>query len=205
MDWDAIQKKAEVLMRTRKEHRERERGFIYYHGQRVANGAIALRKLVVPEDDSMDDLLRIAGWFHDIGKGLPPHAHYGASLLPAVLDGLVPSDMLAQAADMILHHPSRQAGESPYDLPTQILQDADLIDHYGCYGIWMAAQYASYFDSCLATEVVNHDNDAEDGFCKNVEELNFSISKKILRDRIDFENRFFERARLEAQGLYPGY
>lgn len=202
MNWVELDELAAKLMKRRKEHKERERGFIYYHGKRVANSAIELRKVVLPGDESSDDALRIAGMFHDIGKGMTPHAKYGAALLPAALDGMVPQDIIQRAAEMISHHGMRQAEQSPYDIWTQILQDADLLDHSGCYGVWMTAQYYSYYDGCMSDGVDFTLNTSEKYYEDNVSLLNFDISREIFRDKIRFEQEFFTRAAIEANGHF---
>jgi len=48
MDIKLIQEKAYKLMGSRKAHIEREKGGIYFHGQRCANIAIKLRKQILP-------------------------------------------------------------------------------------------------------------------------------------------------------------
>lgn len=205
MKWVELDEVAAKLMKTRKAHKERERGFVYYHGKRVANSALELRKLLFPDDASGDDALRLAGMFHDVGKGLSPHAQYGSVIFPEAVKGLVEDDaLIRQAAQMIAHHGDRQIGPSPYDKWTQLLQDADLLDHSGCYGVWMCAQFYSYFDGCMADGVQFHAETSEKYYEDNVGLLNFELSKKIFRDKVDAEQTFFKRAAYEAEGLFPG-
>ena len=107
MNWNEIDALAAKLMKNRKEHRERERGFIYYHGKRVGNSAVELRKLIIPDDASHDDALRLSGMFHDVGKGLSPHAQYGSVIFPEAIKDFVSDEALIhQCADMIAHHSS---------------------------------------------------------------------------------------------------
>ena len=70
MDFEQLDELARKLMKKRKSHVEREIGSIYYHGRRVSRLVLELRRLIVPDDDSMDDVLRLAGLFHDVGKGI---------------------------------------------------------------------------------------------------------------------------------------
>jgi len=205
MNWAAIDEQAAKLMKTRKAHKERERGFVYYHGKRVANSAMELRRLIFPDHPEWDELLRLAGMFHDVGKGLSPHAKFGAVIFPEAIEGLVEdADLIRHAAEMISHHGDRQADASPYDIQTQLLQDADLLDHSGCYGVWMCAQFYSYFDGCMTDGVEFHKQTAEKYYEDNVDLLNFELSRKIFRDKVDAEKAFFERAAYEAEGLFPG-
>ena len=68
----------------RRAHLERETGFIYAHGQRVASGVIELRRRVT-DDASHDDLLRCAAIFHDVGKGIGEHGQTGAVMVRFLL------------------------------------------------------------------------------------------------------------------------
>ena len=87
MDFARLNALAEGWMRTRQAHLERERGSVYFHGQRVAKGVLELRRRVT-EDASHDEILRAAAIFHDIGKGIEPHAQSGAALVCAVVAGV---------------------------------------------------------------------------------------------------------------------
>lgn len=206
MDWLELDALAAKLMKNRKVHRERERGFVYYHGKRVANSALELRKLILPDDPSGDDALRLAGMFHDVGKGMSPHERYGAVVFVEAMKGIIPNeDFVRRCADMIAVHPYRQEGRSPYDIWTQLLQDADCLDHSGCYGVWMNAQYYSVFEGCMTDGAKQHLETSEKYYEDNVNLLNFDISKKIFRNKIDSEQAFFRRAALEAEGLFPGF
>ena len=53
----------------------------YYHGERVAELALTLKSYILPDDDGKhDDIIKVAGWFHDImnGTGTDNHALTGA-------------------------------------------------------------------------------------------------------------------------------
>ncbi|MDO4741301.1 MAG: hypothetical protein Q4A66_11575, partial [Eubacteriales bacterium] len=71
-------------------------------------------------------------------------------------------------------------------------------------GVWINAQYYSYFDGCMSDGVRFHAETAEKYYEDNVGLLNFELSKKIFRDKIDAEKAFFRRAAYEAEGLFPG-
>lgn len=205
MDWIAIDELAAKLMKNRKAHKERERGFVYYHGKRVGSSAIELRKLVLPQDGSGDDMLRLAGMFHDVGKGLSPHARFGAPIFIEAMKGYVDDEALVlKCAEIISHHGDRQPEESPYDIWTQLIQDADLLDHSGSYGVWMNAQFYSYFEGCMSDGAKYHSETSEQYYQDNVGLLNFEISRKIFRDKINAEQAFFKRAAIEAEGLFVG-
>lgn len=205
MNWAAIDELAAKLMINRKAHRERERGFVYYHGKRVGNSAMELRRLLFPDHPELDDALRLAGMFHDVGKGLSPHGRYGSVIFTEALHDIVDDkDLIAFCSDMILHHGDRQTDPSPFNISTQLLQDADMLDHSGSYGVWMCAQFYSVFDGCMTDGVKFNAETSEKYYADNVDLLNFDLSKSIFRDKIDAENAFFARAAYEAEGLFPG-
>lgn len=204
MDFEKLDLLAQKLMLRRREHRERERGFIYYHGKRVGNGAIELRKLLFPEDTSMDDALLLAGMFHDVGKGMTPHAKYGAAIFREAVQDIVEPDMIDRCAAMIAHHPDRvHDGNSPFDTATQLLQDSDLLDHQGCYSLWMCAQYYGYYDGGMEAGVAAHNEEFYKTYCEdNLPTLNFSLSKQIFLEKLAAEQAFFKRASIESKGSY---
>lgn len=202
MDWKPIEATAHKLMSNRREHRERERGFIYWHGQRVANGAVELRKMLFPDDASMDDALRLAGMFHDVGKGISPHNRYGAVVFRQAVSGLAPEALIDKAAGMIAAHSIRQPGPSPFNIETQLLQDADMLDHSGSYGIWMTAQYYCYYPGNILDGVKFNRDTSDNYLSDNLPLCNFDLTRDILRDRIEWEKEFFKRAAIEGSGRY---
>ncbi|NLI63506.1 MAG: hypothetical protein GX367_02080 [Bacteroidales bacterium] len=42
-----------------------EKGNKYDHGQRVANLSKMIRKNILPDDNTRDDILIVSAWFHD--------------------------------------------------------------------------------------------------------------------------------------------
>ena len=200
MDFDRLNAVAQKLMMRRKAHPEREIGSIYEHGQRVARLAVALRREVCPEDDSMDDILRLAGIFHDIGKGIEPHAAFGPPIMQQAVQGLVTEYEAATAARLIAAHCDRRPDEPVHDIWERLLQDADLLDHIGTYTVWMDIQYIASRDESFS--------DAAELMAKNSEEyaeyhrkrLNFPVSRTIYDDRINLYLEFARRIQSEARG-----
>lgn len=194
MNWDTLDALAAKLMKNRAPHRERERGFVYYHGKRVGNSAIELRKLVLPDDPSGDDAVRLAGMFHDVGKGISPHERFGAAIFREAVKDILEPEFVERVAAMIAVHPDRRPEQVDYDAWTRLLQDADMLDHSGCYGIWMGAQFYSVNEGDMEDSVRYHEENNEKYYSENVSKLNFDISREIFRDKIDAENAFFKRA-----------
>jgi uncharacterized protein len=199
MDLQKLKELAFQHMGSRKAHREREMGFIYYHGQRVANIAVTLRKLVLPEDDSKDDLLTAAAFFHDIAKGIEPHGQYGAVLAGELLKEHCKPDELSEITELIRCHQLREKGAG-YSEHIKILQDADILDHFGVIEIWMNFQYYAFTDGPV-TESVKFYKEEFPKFAQHVGEmLNYEVSRRIYKEKIDFVRSFAGRMSVEAEG-----
>ena len=200
MDFERLNAVAEKLMKHRKAHPEREQGSIYEHGQRVMKLAITLREEVLPGDDSMDDILRLAGMFHDIGKGIEPHAAFGAPIMMQAVKGIVTDEEAQAAARLIEAHCDRRPDEPAHTVWERLIQDADLLDHMGTYNIWMDIQYCAYREMSVSDEAEFLRNKVEAYAAFHRTQLNFDVSKRIYDDRIGFYLEFMRRFLAEAQG-----
>ena len=200
MDFERLDAVAQKLMKNRKAHPEREAGSIYDHGQRVARLIITLRRAVVPGDDSMDDILRLAGMFHDIGKGIEPHAEFGAPIMLQAVRGIVTDEEAREAARLIAAHCDRRPSEPVHDVWERLLQDADLVDHIGTYNIWMDIQYYAHKGGGVAAEAEFLRENAETYAQHHRAQLNFPVSVAIYDDRIGFDLEYARRFQAEARG-----
>ena len=200
MNFEKLDAVAQKLMKKRKAHPEREAGSIYDHGKRVAKLVITLRRAVVPEDNSMDDILRLAGMFHDIGKGIEPHAVFGAPLMKQAVMGLVRYEEAEEAARLILAHCDRRPDEPVHDVWARLLQDADLLDHIGTYNIWMDIQYYAHVGGGVEAEAEFLKENAQRYAKHYRKQLNFDITKRIYDDRIGFYLEYAKRFQAEAKG-----
>ena len=200
MDFEKLNVVAEKLMKHRKAHRERETGSIYEHGQRVMKLVITLRREVLPEDDSMDDILRLAAMFHDIGKGIEPHAAFGAPIMMQAVKGLVREEEAQAAARLIEAHCDRRPDEPVHTVWERLIQDADLLDHIGTYNIWMDIQYCAYKEMGVKEEAEFLRSKVEDYASFHRTQLNFDVSRRIYDDRIGFYLEFTRRFLVESQG-----
>lgn len=200
MDFEKLDEVARHLMKRRKAHPERETGSVYDHGKRVARLIITLRKAVIPDDDSMDDILRLAGMFHDIGKGIEPHAAYGAPIMMQAVKGLVSEREAQEAARLIEAHCDRRPDEPVHDVWERLLQDADLVDHIGTYNIWMDIQYYAHTGGGVEEEAEFLRENAENYAAHHRTKLNFPVSVRIYDDRIGFYLEYAKRFQAEARG-----
>lgn len=200
MDFEQLREIAFRFMTGRKAHPEREKGGIYYHGLRVSKTVLILRKSILPEDDSKDNVLRCAALFHDIGKAIEPHAKYGAVLTREILKDVVEQEFLEEVCLFIAQHCSRGEEAKNMSDHAKILQDADMIDHYGTYTIWHEFFYSAYHERSIP-ETVFYDEKKWEIHCeKNRRLINFEPAKQAFDEKVSFVNGFYTRMRAEAEG-----
>ena len=198
MDLEKIKELAKKHLQDRKAHVHRERGFIYYHGERTARVAVTLRKLIT-KDCSNDSILIAASWFHDIAKGIEPHGKYGALLVGDILKPYCTQNELDKIVEAIGLHQSRMK-DNAYPEYVKILQDADILDHFGAIEIWMNFNYYANEDGSIKESVQFYEKDFNALAAKNRELLNYEISKQIYDDKIQFINAFTKRMAVESRG-----
>ena len=199
MDLIEIKEIAKHIMAERKAHLEREKGGVFYHGERVANLIIELRKEILPNDTSNDDILTIDALFHDCEKGIEPHDEYGSVVARHALKDLLPINELNKVCNLIKLHCMRNPKDNEYTDYTKLLQDADMIDNFGVYEIWMNIQYWAHTDGTFHDMIDFYKTNYENHISKNRTLLNYNVSKEIFDERTSFENEFI--ARLYDEGV----
>ena len=203
MDFQRLNEIAFRLMGKRKSHYEREVGAAYFHGQRTGKGAVALRKRLFPEDNSMDDILLCAGLFHDMCKGLEPHADNAAFLCRKVLAEELTETEMEKVCRLIYCHDKRHPGTEENSIWERLLQDADVLDHYGSQGIWMSNTYYVYHGQREMAALGEFYFDEWDKQCQmDRVKLNFDLSKQIFDEKVAFEASVIRRMLQEADGEY---
>ncbi len=203
MDFQRLDRLAQEYMGKRKSHIEREIGHVYFHGKRVSNSVLLLRKRLAPEDDSQDEILRCAGLFHDIGKGIEPHPQTGAALAKELLrDEMTPSE-LEQVCALIAAHDSRDPENKALPFGLRLLQDADLLDHFGSQGLWLCFTYQAYMGQKDMMELpLFYETEWEKSLFKNRALLNFEISRGIFDEKAEYERQVISRLKKEGMGFY---
>lgn len=198
LDWAAIDALAQKEMLRRKAHLRREIGFIYRHGQRVAVGALRLRAKVT-QDASHDDALRLAGMFHDIGKGIEPHARTGALLAADLLAPLAPKDLLDEVVFLIGAHNNH----SEKDTSACLLRDADILDHFGSVEVGLSFQYGMGGDEGGMPLTLGWYQDEFDAYAERTRgRINFDVSRAIYDEKVAFSRAFAQRLAVEMGGGY---
>ncbi len=205
MDFDALDLCAQKLMKRRKAHPEREIGSVYFHGVRVSRLVLALRREVLPEEESMDDVLRLAALFHDVGKGVEPHARYGAAIFLTAMEDhpdVSPAQTRA-AARMIAEHCDRHPENPTCDVWSRLLQDADLLDHIGTYKVWMDFNYAAWREEGIETACARMEEDMVPRYIVQYRSLlNFPQSVAHYDKKCEFLRAFAARLSAESRGQF---
>ena len=200
MDLNVIKQIASKQMENERSHTWKERGNKYYHGERTAKLAVTLRKLIFPDDPSHDDILTVAAWFHDIANGAEEHAEKGAEITRKLLSNLCSPAELDEICGIIAVHDDRYSDRAMFSDRVKLHQDADHLDHFGTFEIWMKFLYAVSHDMTI--------NSIKDHMVKVFpshtvifrNELNYEISKLIYDDKANFQKSFIERFAVELSG-----
>ena len=202
MDLRLLKDKAWESMGTRHSHPDREPGYAYYHGQRVAKIALQLRELILPGQDSNDEAILLGGWFHDVGKGIEPHWEYGAMICRAILREHCPACKLGQIVEIVGAHALRKVKEYPDYV--KLVQDADILDHFGSQEIWL-----NFWHSAYRREAAEHSLEFYRHFyTENASRvralLNYPTSVQFFDEKDRFVQDFVDRFRRESEGELVG-
>ena len=104
MNIETIRRVAWESMGTRRSHLEREVGYAYYHGLRVANLAGEILFLRDGERNQFDEVVFSGGIFHDIGKGFGAHNETGAEITRHLLGGSCEPNDLDAICEIVRYH-----------------------------------------------------------------------------------------------------
>ncbi len=200
MDLESIRQTAFRVMSERMPGERKEAGELYHHGQRVGRLVLALRKLVFPDDDSCDQMLTVAAWLHDVSFGSEDHARLGAEKTVELLAGRCRESEIRVIRSLISNHEDRVSDRKLLSDYAKLLQDADLLDHYGANELWYEFHKAAYqgdfvpdvieWSRAYRFENLQHDRQL----------LNFDMSKLIFDDRCEFIRAFYTRFAVEGAG-----
>jgi uncharacterized protein len=191
---------AEKAMRDRREDQKREKGFIFFHGLRTAKLALNLKQKLKTNCNFSDDVLFAGALFHDIGKGTEPHNQTGAEMAKNCLSGYCSENELRDICDIIFSHNRRNELDGLSN-EIKLVQDADILDHFGSLEIWLKFLYSAHNNENIS-DALNFWQSKEfnnyQKICRNL--LNFEISKQIFDEKNFFQNEFSKRLTIEANG-----
>jgi uncharacterized protein len=197
-----VQKINEIAFKTmgkRKSHLQREKGFIFYHCQRVAKISLNLRKRIFPGTESKDEIIYVGALFHDVTKGIEPHNKTGAHMIRTLLQEECTEQEINDISEIIELHNLRKREEHSYHI--KIVQDSDILDHFGSLEIWLKFMYSAHteesvFDSIRLWESEEH----KKYLVESRNALNYDLSKEIFDKKVEFETGFQQRFKLECNG-----
>lgn len=185
-------------------HSWKEKGDKYYHGLRTAVLAKKLRRALFPEDWEADQVLTVAGWFHDLRNGQPDHERLGAKETGILLSGLCSPEQLEEVQQMIAYHDTRDHNPA-YSHRLLLLQDADLLDHFGTYDVWFAFCYAAEKEMSLEEMVQWLLQERGGKRQAYFDLLNFPLSQSIYLERFDYVQQFALRMQRELHAETVGF
>lgn len=193
MDHRHIEQIAIAQMLDRQEQTGRERGWLFYHGLRTAKIAEEICSLLGIETDK--DVVFTGALFHDIGKGSEPHNLKGAELTERLLMAHFTKEELTQVCEVIrLHNQRRESKE--HASYVKVVQDADLIDHVGPIGPWLAFYWSGTHNQTIHDHIRFVIGEENDRYRKGMRSrLNFDVSVAMFDERVRWEDSFFETFR----------
>ncbi|WP_353893208.1 HD domain-containing protein [Proteinivorax hydrogeniformans] len=180
-------------------YKERETGYLYYHGLRVANLSLNLANMLGDLSNNTKERMYIAAIFHDVAKGREPHNLTGAIKTKNLLKQVLSQQEINEIARLIYYHNRR--GNDNLHLETKILQDADIIDHTGTLDVWLGMHY-----------VVDEDLSPKQALkfflggswhqmvVQQRAKLNFPLSKRVYDKRVYYAEKFFKKMAWEMKG-----
>jgi uncharacterized protein len=101
---------------------------------------------------------------------------------------------------MIDLHCYRKPENNKYPDYVKIIQDADLLDHFGTYETWMNIQYQAHTNGSINSLIEYYTKNHSIHVDKHRKLLNYELSKKVYDEKITFEKTYYERLKKEGLG-----
>jgi uncharacterized protein len=193
MNIEKVEQVACECMAGRQESKEREPGWLYHHGRRVARIAMRLADELGAAADR--NVMYAGALFHDIGKGAEPHNEIGATITRETLKELCTPLELESICDIIRKHNQRQLSDQ-FCEAVRIVQDADVLDHVGSIGPWLAFYWSGVHNETFDDHVRFIEGEENATIQMRMKAgLNYEVSRHIFEDRLELEKRFFAEVR----------
>ncbi len=200
MNIERIKEIAAAEMKDIAKHPYRERGSKYYHGQRVGKIIMFLCNTLSYKENV--DVLKVSAWFHDIcntgARGRADHERKGADLTYELLSGYCTEEERRRIAYLISIHDSREADKLSTE--ARLLQDADMLDHFGIFEIWSCFLYSGREKRSMLDTAQWLKKESRQSYERNRRLLHFDISKKIFDEKQAYVSEFIKRMLMEADG-----
>lgn len=200
MDLASIEQIAAETLAKRQKHAAREPDWLLHHGRRTAR--IALWLCDELQADVARDAVYVGALLHDIGKGNEPHNETGAAMTRALLAALCTPTELDQICDLIRGH-TLYGQLSDLSVAVKIVQDADILDHVGPIGLWLAFYWSGAHNETVEDHMRFIHSEENVRYRASMRAaLNFAVAQRLFDERIVFEDAFFAQFhRVYQQGL----
>lgn len=199
MDRDAVIEIARSAMSQHKPLAGQEKGYVLHHGLRTGSISMRLLERIGEPIEVERDVLFTAGLFHDIGKGQARHNEVGADMAEHLLREVCSREELDGVTRIIREHNQRPRAAECL-AASRVLQDADMIDHCGAQGIWLAFHWNAEHGETPAESLAGHRGKNEQRRSHAMSRLNYEASRRVMDARLSFEDRFFEVFEAELAG-----
>jgi uncharacterized protein len=178
---------------------EREPGYILHHGLRVAKISLNLADTVEEPIEVSREVLEVGGLFHDVGKGDAAHHESGARQVRHLLKDACDPEELEQVAELVRRHNRRNTPGC--SVAQRIVQDADVLDHFGAMSVWMAFHWNAAHDDPPQEWLTYYEGADNQRYIESARaSLNFGVSVEAFDRRLAIEQRFLEEFRQELDG-----
>lgn len=185
--------------------------FIILHSLRVHSYAT---KIIENEFCSISDddrnIIEIAAILHDIGKieSSEEHAKCSGGIVRQWLYNNVNIAKTIKDTDKLIKvietHSDKESKEE--DLCSKIIKDADILDEIGALSIFMAANRVDKHSPFFFNDLLERLSTFEMEFCeRKMHQLNTTYGKKLLKDKMDFIEKFSEQLSSELDGTHDSY
>lgn len=205
MDLERIHELARGSLLNRSSHVWKEPGNKFYHGERTALLARRLRAGIFPGDTEDADILTVAAWLHDLRNGEERHQELGAEDARRLLLPYCTPRELDMITRIIRRHDDRTAPRESFSRLELLHQDADLLDHFGCYDVWLYFLLGAHERMTPGDMVARMRRERETDYEYWLSRLNFELSRRIYREKVRFVASFCDRFEQELRGEVPGW
>ena len=172
-------------------------GYTYWHCRRVMRLALALAGGEELRGHEIDlHAMTVAALFHDVGREIDTDSHCeaGRDFVLRELGSLLDAEALERVATLVLRH------NSPVDLESEIIHDADLIDHCGATGIWRYFHLFAHRRETADEAVDKYDEHKGEWLMKHAEWAIFKTAKREIERRLALHESFMSELRHELDG-----
>ncbi|MDP3058290.1 MAG: HD domain-containing protein [bacterium] len=186
------------------------KGYRYYHGLRTAQIARLLATTIGLEVN--EDVLFMGALLHDVGKANfngPSHGPKGAELIAEEISHLFSTGELDLVSAIVANHYMRPLSkhylgkEKPhFSNEVLLVQDADLLDHFGYNGIWLSHHWSSFLGRTpqSAIDYLLWDTEELEWQQHAHQSLNFDLSRQEMGHRLERTASFVAMWQREERG-----